>query len=244
RQRESTQAARAGLAEVWRLQKDERWVEAIAAARALEGWVVREPGVADLLHEVRDLLADLELVKSLENLRLMRAVVQGGRFDLSQADAAYEAAFRAYGVGVEEPNRQEAEARLRRGGPASLQLLAWQSVRRQLAAALDDWALVRKTRGRRDWTEPLAVAPVADLDGHRNLIRDVLERGDHQRLRRLMQPSPDVKDWPAATIALITKVLVDAGQTDAAVFLLREAQRYRRGEFWINYDLALLLRRL
>ena len=96
-------------------------------------------------------------------------------FDIAGRDPAYEQAFREYGIDVTRLDPSEGGARIRA-----------RSIRVELAAALDDWALVcRRTRKKEDstWKDLLAAARVADPDDWRNQVRDALERENQRRWR-------------------------------------------------------------
>src|SRR5262249_24825709 len=91
------------------------------------------PLATDLQDRVRELQRELQLVTTLDGIRLGRIAVRDGRFDIrahSRAvEAEYDRAFREAGfeVGVEDPIT--AAARIKS-----------MPVRRQLLAALDDWS--------------------------------------------------------------------------------------------------------
>src|SRR5205823_6002569 len=103
RQQEERQAKVAGavesiFAEVDRLEKEQKWPEALAAARRAEAAVAG--GEADLAtaERVRQRLKDLEFIDRLERIRIQQAppLVKGTHFDYAPADREYAQAFRDY----------------------------------------------------------------------------------------------------------------------------------------------------
>jgi serine/threonine protein kinase/Tfp pilus assembly protein PilF len=229
RQREAERAVKVAMQDAQGLLQQGRWPEALAAARRAEGLAAGGVGLAELQKQMHDLLADLEMVKTLEEIRLIQAAVKYGHFDLAGADAAYGKAFREYGIDLDAPSLEEAGAWL--GG---------RTVRVQLAAALDDWAILRKKARKANWKRLLAVARATDPDKWRNRLRDALERGDEKGLRELAA-SPPFEALPASTVVLLARVLEAGSSVKAREHLLREAQRLHRADFWINNNLAEVL---
>jgi tetratricopeptide (TPR) repeat protein len=149
-------------------------------------------------------------------------------------DPEYAQAFRQYGVDVAALGPAEVGARIRTT-----------SVPVALAAALDDWALVRNRRrkkGDTTWKDLLAAARAADPDDWRNQVRDALESEpeDQQALKNLAS-SDRAADQPPSTLVWLAKVLRRSGAVDQAAALLRTAQRRHPGDFWINKELAATL---
>jgi serine/threonine protein kinase/tetratricopeptide (TPR) repeat protein len=227
----------AALAEAGSLQQEEKYPEALAAARRAEGWVEGTEDLPELRRRVRDRLADLEMVKTLEDVRLAQTAVKDGHFDIAAGDAAYADAFRNYGIDVDALEVEEAGARLRA-----------RTIPVPLAAALDNWAMARKVANQLNWQRLLAIAQVTDPDAWRYRLRHALADADSAELRervnrelRALAAAPGVEDQPASSVLLLTGEL---GRRDAAAALdlLRRAQRRHRGDFWLNCHLALALR--
>jgi superkiller protein 3 len=112
-----------------------------------------------------------------------------------------------------------------------------------LAAALDDWAAVRRYR-KRDRTGATALAKVArtaDPDPWRNRLRDALDRPGREALlaalRGLAAAAPFESLGPVS-LDLLGRVLDGAGDPVAAEAVLRRAQRQHPDDVWINYDPA------
>jgi serine/threonine protein kinase/Tfp pilus assembly protein PilF len=228
----------AALAEAGLLQRQGKYPEALAAARRAEGWVEGTDCLPELRQRVLDLVADLEMFKTLEGARLAQTAVKDGHFDIAAGDAAYANAFRNFGIDVDALDVREAGQRLRR-----------RTIRVPLAAALDNWAMTRKTANQSNWQRLLAVARVTDPDAWRCRLRRALADADRAELRqrvgrdlRALAAAPEVLDQPASSVLLLTGEL---GKWDAAAALeaLRRAQQRHRGDFWLNCELALTLRR-
>jgi serine/threonine-protein kinase len=152
-------------------------------------------------------------------------------FGFSGIDDAYDRAFRDAGLNVDGAPPAESGARLK-ARPASVAVAA--------AAALDDWALVRRSDRQKDvrWRRPLEAARVADPDPFRDKVRAaLLDRDEAARaaeLRRLAS-SPEAAALPPASAVLLAASLMDA---EAAVALLRAAVGRSPDDAWVNHKLA------
>jgi tetratricopeptide (TPR) repeat protein len=220
------------LTEVDQLEKEQKWPEALAAARRAEAVVAG--GGADPATErrVRERLKDLEFIDRLEQIRMQRETWVGWSFDNAGADREYARAFRDYGMDVEELAVETSIDRLK----------ARPAIAIALAAALDNWGIARANSGgdAARWKRLVAVARGIDPEPLRDRVRaiqaqPVAEVGDE--LRRLAE-SIDVRAQHPATLQLLATELHWANYPDAAVRLLRDAQRAHPGDFWLNYDLA------
>jgi serine/threonine protein kinase/Flp pilus assembly protein TadD len=226
RRRETERAVTAALADAATLGEQKRWPEAISAAQRaaalLEGGDHEQLG-----QRVRRVLADLQMVVRLEGIRLELANITD---EGDPSDALYAAAFRGYGVEVEHLSAAEAGQRLG-GRPIAV----------ELAAALDDWAWLRRdARGEGDpsWRHLLAVARVTDPDPSRSRVREAVQRQDWQAVKALVASVPP-EGLPPATAVLFTRALRQGGAVPQAEGLLRQAQRRHPDDFWLNHDLAL-----
>src|SRR5205085_1237650 len=138
-------------------QREGRVLEALAAARQA-AWLA-DSGCADeaLRQRVHDRRADRELLADLGEARLdMASVSSEGNFDLERMDQLYAAAFQKAGLHIDALPVEVAAERIQRS-----------SVRAEMAAVLDHWAMTRQyIRGRspQSWKSLLQVARVADPD--------------------------------------------------------------------------------
>src|SRR5262249_2064109 len=110
---------------------------------------------------------------------------------------------------------------------------------RQLTAALDDWAYIRRALNSKGWQRRLALARAADPDRWRNRLRDALERKDDRALGEVIQ-SASAGDWRPATLVLLGRIARGTGLAEPAAALLRQAQQQHPSDFWINHGLGTL----
>src|SRR5205823_6593077 len=132
-------------------------------------------------------------------IRILRTGVKDGRFDSEGADDRYAVAFRDYGIDVETLDPYEAAKRI---GARTIHV--------ELAAALDDWAQVRRWFPRKDrkrWQALLDVARIADPDPDRWALRGAVLRGDHDALVE-RAASAKVRALPPVTLVLLADTLV------------------------------------
>jgi tetratricopeptide (TPR) repeat protein/serine/threonine protein kinase len=222
------------LDDVGRLEREQKWAEARAAADRAEAAL--EGGEADAA--VRQRLADarreLAFVAALDRIRQERSVTTvKGWFDHAGAARHYALAFRDYGVDVEALPAEEAVARLR--GKAALAA--------PVAAALDDWAGTRQAsgEGQPSWEPLVAVARGLDPDVLRDRVRAAwgqeVTPGLQADLRRLAE-SIDVKAQSPATLIALADTLERTQLADAALRILREGQYAYPTDFWLNLVLG------
>jgi serine/threonine protein kinase/Tfp pilus assembly protein PilF len=208
------------------LQGQAKWTEALEAAKRAEGFSAAG-GSEALRARVRETRQDLEMVLRLEEIRLPRnRPGQAGSIEAAR-DAAYSQAFQDFGIDVDVLEPAEAAVRIR-ARPIWL----------QLTAALDGWADDRRRSRKAEdasWKRRFAVAKAADPDPWRNQVRDALGQGDRKTLHQLAA-SANVRQLPAQSLSL----LVYLGQFDLALeqSLLRQAQRERPDDFWLNFQVA------
>ncbi len=155
--------------------------------------------------------------------------------DEAKADAEYAAAFRAYGVDLDQLDPAEA-GRVLAASPAAA----------DLASALDRWAFLRRGRMLHDpqgANRLVAAAKTADPDPWRNALRDTLGRMEGGPARRLetlerLAATADVERLPVASVTRLATSLAFLGRRDQAISLLRRAQASHRDDFWVNADLG------
>src|SRR5262249_20207019 len=73
--------ARAAVREAVQLQQEEKWSEALSAARRAEAVLAGFGADPDLRHQVEQLTRDLEMARRLEEARLRASVNKAGRYD-------------------------------------------------------------------------------------------------------------------------------------------------------------------
>jgi hypothetical protein len=163
------------------------WVEAIEAARRAEGLLAGSdagPERKDRVREALDVLVRER--KAFEAAEKDRRIVErraavlndfGVHGDERKANADYAAAFRAYGVDVDSLPPS-----------AAGRLLADSPVAPELASALDQWAILRRSRVLRDpagAARLVTVARASDPDPWRDRLRDTVGRMQGGPARRL-----------------------------------------------------------
>ncbi len=221
---ERRQAVEAALAEVGRLQGQARWGEARAVldqARRRLG----DGGLGDLKAKLDRTQDELDLVERLDAIRLKKAAVIEGRFDLAGADQGYQEAFREAGMAEVGGDAAAAAAWTRDSG-----------VREAVVAALDDWADCAQGRQRMTWI--LEVARRADPDPWRDQARDAEVWDNAPALTKLMGDERAAKQSPQLLAGLGMR-LADLG--GGAEEVLRAAQERLPGGFWVNFDLGNVL---
>jgi serine/threonine-protein kinase len=224
------QAAEAALARVAELRQDGRWGEAQGvldhAAKQLG-----DAGPDDLRGQLHQAQADLKLVTRLDSIRQQRATWVKAGFDNRTADRDYAVAF--------------AEAGLAREGEAPERVarrIHVAALKKELVAALDDWAAMTPDRKRRGWL--LAVARRADPDPWRDHFRDPVVRRDRRALQKLADEA--VKANAVGVGKLTPQVLAALGlalhkMKADAVPLLTAAQHRYPADFWLNFELGAAL---
>jgi serine/threonine-protein kinase len=221
------------------------WVEAIEAARRAETLLAGGDASSEQKERVRQLLDELmreretsdAVDKDRRIVERLAAVLNdfGVHSDERKADSDYAAAFRAYGVDVDslEPS---AAGRLLETSPAAP----------ELASALDQWAILRRSRVLHDPAGAdrlVAVARAADPDPWRNRLRDTVGHiggGPARRLEALerLASTADVERLPVTSVNRLATSLAIFGRRDTAIALLRRAQASHRDDFWVNADLG------
>jgi serine/threonine protein kinase/tetratricopeptide (TPR) repeat protein len=253
---------------------DEALVEAIVhlnrgdwpkARASLEqaGWVLAAGGSGAARRRLTQTSADLATASRLEDIRLgpPNAFFHNMELEAAQRREAvkdYPAAFKHYGIDVVALDPAAAAAAIREA-----------AIRRQLAAALDDWLWSRRISidDAERWLpfaqggDPKELAKlknviqrlsaeyehlraVADLTAPNELcrrIRDPRVQQDRQALAALAG-RPEIADLPPAAATLLARLLNRAGEVTRAVEVLSAVQRRSPDDFLVNRELALLLR--
>jgi tetratricopeptide (TPR) repeat protein len=217
----------AALRESHALQDQQKWTEALVAARHAQ--VLTGDGNDTLHRRLRERIADLEMAVELDNVRLRRADYTEFGFDHERASAEYAEAFRQYGIDVAARQPRDASA-----------FLQTRSIRVELAMALDDWALLLRFQDNKAWRDRIAVARTLDPDPFRDRVRSVVAGGDGKDLEEWAR-TDQITDLPAPTLVLLARTLDRQEKLERTEALLRKAQRKRPGDFWINYELGLFL---
>ncbi len=229
RRNEAMRRAREALENAAACVQDENWPEGLRAVEQAEGFLASfEEGTAPGL-QARLLRRDLVMAGRLQEARLQGTALKDGHFDGQAIDAAYAGAFGGYGLELDGLDPLVAAEQVRA-----------RPIRRQLVAALDEWATIRKGLKREGWRHRLAVARAADPDGWRNRLRDALEGKDPKALEEVVAADP-AGDWPPPTLMLLGDLARGTASAERVAVLLGRAQQRNPGDFWINETLGDLL---
>jgi serine/threonine-protein kinase len=152
-----------------------RFREALAAAHKAVGLAETGEASAELRQQAAELVGELgreAMAAEHDRKMLVRlAEVRSSKedeFSPGRADGEYAKAFQEYDLDLDVLEPAEAAARIR-ARP--------EEVAAALTAAMDDWALERRARGREaGWRRLLAAARAADSDPWRDRVRAHLER--------------------------------------------------------------------
>jgi tetratricopeptide (TPR) repeat protein/serine/threonine protein kinase len=233
--RQSRTGAKADLilAEVEQLEKEQKWPEALVAARRAEAAVTGGEADAATTQRVREWLKDLELIDRLEQIRMERATDANSQ----RTDWEYTRAFRDYGVDVEALAVEVSIERLK-----ARPLLAV-----PLAAALDDRVRLLHPVSKRDSAgrkRLVAVARGIDPEPLRDRLRSTwmqpVSPQLQDELRRLAE-SIDIRAHHPTTLLSLARTLRQVELTDSSMRILRDAQFAYPGDFWLNIELGLAL---
>ncbi len=223
------------LADVDRLMGEQKWPEALSSARRAESTLSAAEGTPEIQSRVRQALADLELVKRLDEIRMSSSTPWGwGKnkdWFSEQADRGYAAALRGAGIDIDALPVQETIDRIK-SRPA---------IAAALLPALDDWVAVHSTLADQTAMRRLvAVLRGADSDPWRQRMRDALERRDWETMENLAN-SEDLNRQTAATLTFLSAALRENGKSQAEERVLRRAQWKHPDDFWINHRLGVYL---
>jgi serine/threonine protein kinase/Flp pilus assembly protein TadD len=244
------------LAEVARLEQAEKWHEALMTARRVEPALAAGEAAPEIQQRARQALADLELIRRLEEIRAQSGTAWGSshsfdttrRILAARADQDYAATMRDAGIDVDTLPLNEVVDRIKDRKSVSAAVLP----------ALDDWVAVRSKVGNEPATRRLIdVLRKADPDPWRQRVRDCLARNDWSALENLAK-SPDLDRQPAATLSFLCAALRQQAELEVdtpghepgelghkgfvlEIDILRRAQQKYPDDFWINHRLGVSL---
>jgi serine/threonine-protein kinase len=195
-----------------------------------------------LRQQIADLWAELQLVTRLEEIRADEPVSDSRSSFNFETEARYAQVFRQHGMDVDVLPLEEAAAAIRR-----------ERIHKELTAALDDWARVRRAIGHPGWNRLLRIAADVhrDDDPWRERLRQALEEGKLQALLELAAAA-EHQDLSPAAVALLAGALETAckpsqktasgrSAAEIVVGLLLKAQQDHPEDFWINFQLGYYL---
>jgi tetratricopeptide (TPR) repeat protein len=227
---ETERVVKAALAESASWQEKRRLPEALSAAHRARDLLAGRPADQALQRHVQARVKDLELLDQLENVRLEKfTAVKDGHFDGEGADALYAQTFRDAGLDVEALPAEVVGERIR-----------GTTIAAELAAVLDDWAMIRRGHGKADdssWERLLQIARLADPDAWRTRVRVALEARDGQAMQELATSEEVWRHSPITLFAIGSALQTNRESLGQAESFLREAQRRHPNDFWLNCGL-------
>jgi tetratricopeptide (TPR) repeat protein len=225
RQAMARQAVEAALERADPRRVQGRWQEANAVLAQAEGRL-DEAASEELQQRLNQMRADLDLATHLDRIRMDRAAFVAGDFATDRAERDYASEFAKAGLAV---TSNETAEHIRRS-----------SIREQLVAALDDWALATSNGPLRWWLMRLASAADTDPQWRDRMPGPLVwdKHVERAALERLVAEAPLAKLSPPL-LTLLGVRLRRAG-ADPERFL-RTAQRLHPADFWLNYDLGMAL---
>jgi tetratricopeptide (TPR) repeat protein len=231
RQGRAREAVEAALTQLPALRQAGRWPEAQAVLEQTRSRL-DEAGSDDLKRRLARAEEDLQLAATLEHIRLTPAI-DGNRFDYAGMAETYARAFEQAGLDI-GGNEEDLAARVRAS-----------DLRPQLVMALDHWAYVADALGDRlllarlldlarsahpdsEWGDQFRAPAVWE---NPEALRHLAAAAQERLAKESLENGP-----PAMLLALLAKNL---RQNDGqAELLLRDAQRQRPDDFWLNYALG------
>jgi serine/threonine protein kinase/tetratricopeptide (TPR) repeat protein len=152
----------------------------------------------------------------------------GDSFDYAGAAAKYRAAFAAYGLEVGADDTAELIRRIRAEEPI---------VREALLVALDDWINAADHQPTEPSAARLRAVAAADDNLWRQQCRAAWNVRDRTELRDLSAEARRLS-LPPSSVNLLALMLVDVGERDEALVLLRWARGQYPADFWLHHDLG------
>jgi serine/threonine-protein kinase len=144
-------------------------------------------------------------------------------FDYSLANVEYAAAFRKYGIDVDELEVSEAAVRVQRS-----------AIRELLLAGLEDW---KRSKPNAELAKLQTILEGADDNVWRQALRKAARAKDINTLKTLAGQE-EMLNQPPGVISLICLDLQKVGLLKEAIEVLVQTQRRFPGDFWINYQLG------
>jgi tetratricopeptide (TPR) repeat protein len=173
------------------------------------------------------------LLRDLDDARMTRSIWIEPQFDCVGAATKYAAAFEAYGLEVTPGRIEELAQRIRAEQSA---------IREALIAALEDWqANALQATALESANLLRAIAAAADDDPWRRQLRAAVTAKDATALRALSGQARRLS-LPPSSLELLASHVLRQGDRDEALALLRWARGRHPTDFWIHYELAVVLR--
>jgi tetratricopeptide (TPR) repeat protein len=195
------------------------------AAFSLEqvrGWV-RQAADRELDARLDQAAADLALARDLDRMRQEAATPVEGRWNPGRVREQYPEVLARHGLDVLEGDLNELVRTIRDS-----------AVRKDIVAALDDWARVEINHPRREHLLRLANRS-DEPDPWRQAVRAAVVRRDGKQLGQLVRHTGQGKPTPALVLLLATAL---GPQSQEATALLRRMQLKQPRDFWVSFVLG------
>jgi serine/threonine protein kinase len=237
REAEIERDATLALQEATLLEKQGKYLQALAAIRKAEG-LLATGGGEELRERVGEMREDLDMLARVDDAhqQLAEPAPDTMGYDYARADRLYAQAFRDYGIDVLALEPAEAADRIRR-----------RPIRAALVAALYDWDWVAsntdyKGRNKAQEERIWRVAQAADTEGVLRPWWKAIQAKDMATLKRLAA-SVQTESVTPSVLTIMGRSLFDEGSVVEALELFRRARRQYPADFWLNHDLAVSLLR-
>jgi tetratricopeptide (TPR) repeat protein len=236
-ERQKTQAeaaARTVANEADQLREADRLWEALLAAKRAADQLPGFGGDAGLRRSIADRIAELELLGRLEEARSEQTAVlaDGGMFDVQLAAPLFQQAFLDYGVDV-----------LNGAEPVVVEALRRPTIAPRVCGALFEWERIADDPATKTRLGGLAEALDSDPRRLVSRIRRAEATKDVAGLKHLAgEAAADLP--PPAVIVRLAYALIDASPSAEAEKLMCAGQERYPDDFWVNYELAVVLSNL
>ena len=189
--------------------------------------LVSEQGLDDLKQRVAQARADLRFVERLDRIREDKGLIVANKLNTATAPLAYERVFHEHGLDIFGSDAEEVVRRL-----------ANSAIKEELIAALDEWSFTDKNDSRciRLWQITARLHPI---ESWRQRLAAREAWYDRQAFERLLAGMDLSRLSPPMLAGLGLKLDALGGD---GVALLERACLQHPGDFWLNFDLANLLR--
>jgi serine/threonine protein kinase/cytochrome c-type biogenesis protein CcmH/NrfG len=224
--------ASAAIEEANELIQQEKWPEALAAARRAEDVLKGSHAIGALHTRARTVCRDVEMVILLEDISSSPFIDGSGdaKYD-PEFDRRFAEAFREYGIDVEVLSSRQAAQRVKQS-----------DISVELVKAIDTWAWWQCSNDGNggDWTRLNAIATEADPDPWRNRWRDVLNLdGDAQESALTeLASSTTTADWQPQNMRRLAVVFRASGNLVRAIDVLQASHRRHPQSYETNIELG------
>jgi tetratricopeptide (TPR) repeat protein len=218
------------------LEKQTKWSEARDAVKRAQGLLGKGTANEALQQRVQERLTDLVLAAELEQIftdrMLSLAEIWWGELSNPGIDKRYAEAFQNAGIDVQTLSVEEAAEKIGQRG-----------IRAEIAAALDNWTVVRAySVGFRNkeqdqvWKKLQELATVVDPEPYRVKLRKVeREFDDPQKLL----DSPELLEQPMPVIMSLALPVLKAERREGRYEkVLRKLHQRHPQDFWVNFELG------